>query len=80
METQAHAHESADSKLTKEGFDSLQETLEGLAGRSFFFFLLLLVFLRLRQLLLRLSEFLLQVLVCLLGLLRQSVGHLYLLR
>ena len=73
MKTQAYAHESADSMLTKEGFDSLQEMLEGLAGRSLFFLLLLLGFLRLCQLLLHLRKLRLQVLIGLPGLLRQLV-------
>ena len=74
MKAQANAHESADSQLTKEGFDSLHEVLEGLAGRSFLLLLLLLGFLRLHKFLLHLRKLLLQVLIRLPGLLRQPVG------
>ena len=75
VKAQVHAHESANSKLTKEGFNGLQEMLEGLLGRRRLLLLLLLGLLRLRQLLLHLSEFLLQVLVGLPSLLCQLVGR-----
>ena len=48
--------------------------LEGLSGRSFLLLLLLFGFLRLRKLLLHLSQLLLHVFVRLPGLLRQPVG------
>ena len=80
MKEQANAHESADSQLTKEGFDSLHEMLEGLAGRSFLLLLLLLGFLRLRKFLLHLRQLLLQVFIRLPGLLCQPVGGLHSLR